>query len=132
VPINIFSKPLYKCLPIVLLTLTGCVTTQHKPDTDSILLHAARVFDGNAFKTNTSVLVENGKIARIGSRESFQSGAVTEIDLSDATLLPGSIELHGHLSYRHIPADIVLKHGITTVRDVGGLIHHSLTAATAA
>ncbi|TAK62939.1 MAG: amidohydrolase [Methylobacter sp.] len=117
------NKLLYKCLPVVLLTLTSCVTTQHKPDADSILLHAARVFDGNTFKTNTSVLVENGKIARIGSRELFHPGAAKEIDLGDATLLPGFIELHAHLSYRHIPADIVLKHGITTVRDVGGPIH---------
>jgi len=123
VPINFFSKQLCKCLPIVLLTLTGCVAPQHKPDTYSILLHAARVFDGNTFKTNTSVLVENGKITRIGSRESFQSGIANEIDLGDATLLPGFIELHAHLSYQHIPADIVLKHGITTVRDVGGPIH---------
>jgi hypothetical protein len=112
-----------KYLSIVLLMLTSCVTTPHKTDTDTILLHAARVFDGNTIKMNTSVLVENGKIARIGSRESFQSGTAKEIDLGDATLLPGFIELHAHLNYQHIPADIVLKHGITTVRDVGGPIH---------
>jgi hypothetical protein len=120
VPINIL-----KYLPIVLLLLNGCAATQPpiQTSTDSILLHAARVFDGDTIKTNTSVLIENGKIARIGSRESFQSGTVKEIDLGDATLLPGFIELHAHLSYQHIPADIVLKHGITTVRDVGGPIH---------
>jgi hypothetical protein len=125
-PINIFSKQLYKCLPILLLTLNGCVATQapiQKPDANSILFHAARVFDGNTVKTNTSVLVENGKIARIGSRDSFQSGSAKEIDLGDATLLPGFIELHAHLSYHLIPEDIVLKHGLTTVRDVGGPIH---------
>jgi imidazolonepropionase-like amidohydrolase len=112
-----------KYLSIVLLMLTSCVTTPHKTDTDTILLHAARVFDGNTIKMNTSVLVENGKIARIGSRESFPSGTAKEIDLGDAMLLPGFIELHAHLSYQHIPTDIVLKHGITTVRDVGGPIH---------
>lgn len=124
--INIFSKRLYKCLPIVLLMLNGCAASQppmQQADANSLLLHAARVFDGDAIKTNVSVLVENGKIARIGSRNSFQPGAVKELDLGDATLLPGFIELHAHLNYRHIPADIVLKHGITTLRDVGGPIH---------
>ena len=41
-------------------------------------------------------------------------------DLGDATILPGFIELHAHLSFQGIPADTVLKHGITTIRDVGG------------
>jgi hypothetical protein len=123
VPINVFSKPLYKCLPIVLLTLTSCASTQHKPDANSVLLHAARVFDGNIMQTDISVLVENGKIARIGSRESFQSGATQEFDLGDATLLPGFIELHAHLDFQHVPAETVLKHGITTLRDVGGPLH---------
>ncbi|MCK9397501.1 MAG: amidohydrolase family protein [Methylobacter sp.] len=126
-PINIFSKQFYKkCLPLLLLALNGCVASQspvQKTDANVILLHSARLFDGNTIKTNTSVLIENGKIARVDSRESFPSGTAKEIDLGDATLLPGFIELHAHLSYRHIPADIVLKHGITTVRDVGGPIH---------
>lgn len=89
----------------------------------AILLHAARVFDGNNLRTDTSILVINGKIAQIGSRESFRSSKAQAIDLGDATILPGFIELHAHLSFQNIPADTVLKHGITTIRDVGGPIH---------
>ena len=31
--------------------------------------------------------------------------------MGDATLLPGFIELHAHLSFQNVPADTVLKHG---------------------
>jgi hypothetical protein len=91
----------------------------HEP----VLLHAARVFDGNNMRTNTSVLVINGKVAEINTRDAFKASPARTIDLGDATILPGFIELHAHLAYQNIPADTVLKHGITTIRDVGGPIH---------
>ncbi|WP_256214890.1 amidohydrolase family protein [Nitrosomonas eutropha] len=90
----------------------------------SLLLHAARVFDGNEMHSGLSVLVKDGHIAKIEPRHSFKAGdASTDIDLGDATLLPGFIELHAHLTFRKVPADIVLRHGVTTVRDVGGPVH---------
>ncbi|SCX22671.1 amidohydrolase family protein [Nitrosomonas eutropha] len=90
----------------------------------SLLLYAARVFDGNEMHSGLSVLVKDGRIARIGPRHSFKAGdASTEIDLGDATLLPGFIELHAHLTFQKVPVDIVLRHGVTTVRDVGGPVH---------
>lgn len=90
---------------------------------EAVLLHAARVFDGHDMRTNTSVLLANGRVAQIGIRDSFESGNAKVIDLGDATILPGFIELHAHLSFQNIPADTVLKHGITTIRDVGGPVH---------
>src|SRR6188768_352935 len=59
-----------------------------------VLLHAARVFDGNNMRTNTSVLVINGKVAEINTRDSFKASPARTIDLGDATILPGFIELH--------------------------------------
>ncbi len=88
-----------------------------------VLIHAARVFDGNSIRTNASVLVTGGVVAQIDAREVFKSSNAKVIDLGDATLLPGFIELHAHLAFQHIPADTVLKHGITTLRDVGGPLH---------
>jgi len=92
-------------------------------ETSPLLLHAARVFDGTSMRTNTSVLISNGKITQIDNRAAFQSTTAKVIDLGDATLLAGFIELHAHLGFRHIPADTVLRHGITTLRDVGGAVH---------
>ncbi|HEY8033978.1 MAG TPA: amidohydrolase family protein [Methylobacter sp.] len=110
-------------LLLVLTVLTSSLAIAQETGQSPILLHAARVFDGNNIRTNTSVLVINGKVAQIDSRETFKPGDAKVIDLGDATLLPGFIELHAHLAFQNIPADTVLKHGITTIRDVGGPIH---------
>lgn len=115
--------------PIKLLLLVALTASCSFPAIDQetgqmpVLIHAARVFDGDNLRTNTSVLVSGGVVSRIDKRETFKSTAATIIDLGDATLLPGFIELHAHLAFQHIPADTVLAHGITTLRDVGGPLH---------
>lgn len=119
---GLFSRAiLYVCS---LLTFLAChLAIAQETEPKSILLHAARVFDGNNIRTNTSVLIINGRVARIDMRESLEPGNAKVIDLGDATILPGFIELHAHLSFQNIPADTVLKHGITTIRDLGGPVH---------
>ncbi|SOD41130.1 amidohydrolase family protein [Nitrosovibrio sp. Nv4] len=111
------------CLFLMLAALSSTSSTAQQSAHGAVLLHAARLFDGNNMRTDTSVLMINGRVAQIGTRESFKSGNADVIDLGDATILPGFIELHAHLSFQKIPADTVLKHGITTIRDVGGPIH---------
>jgi hypothetical protein len=108
---------------LVLTVFTSSLVIAQETGQSPILLHAARVFDGINIRTNTSVLVINGKVAQIDTREAFKSSDAKVIDLGDATLLPGFIELHAHLAFQNIPADTVLKHGITTIRDVGGPLH---------
>jgi len=108
---------------LVLTVFTSSLVVAQETGQSPMLLHAARVFDGINIRTNTSVLIINGKVAQIGTREAFKSSDAKVIDLGDATLLPGFIELHAHLAFQNIPADTILKHGITTIRDVGGPIH---------
>lgn len=115
-----------RCLLVMMtaLILSPVQVCAQETGSPSLLLHAARVFDGNEMHTGLSVLVKNGKIVKIAPRNSFETGnASTDIDLGDATLLPGIIELHAHLTFQKVPADIVLRHGVTTVRDVGGPVH---------
>jgi len=108
------------------------------------VLKAAHMFDGKGEHVVSPglVVVTNGKIAAIGAAAAIPAGAET-IDLGDATLLPGLIDAHTHLSYPYerdyrvseldtlkktIPertldaVDIVrrtLMAGFTTVLDVG-------------
>lgn len=112
-------------LSLCLLILNACATSQQQPQSKGrpVVIHAARLFDGYRFKTNVSVLIENDKIVRVDKRSALADQPATMIDLGDATILPGFIELHAHLGYRHVPAETVLRHGITTVRDVGGPVH---------
>ena len=121
-----FWGSIRKCSPALFLALTVLIPSfaaAEETEPGAILLEAARVFDGKNIRTDVALLVKDGKVARVGSRESIQLENVKVIDLGDATVLPGFIELHAHLSFQNVPAETVLKHGITTVRDLGGPVH---------
>ncbi len=117
---------------------------QQKKASKSYVLKAARLFDG---KSNTLVkpgvvVITDGKIAGTGSSASLPTEAEV-IDLGDATLLPGFIDAHTHLTMTYsedyaraaldalrkpipemaldasVNARTTLMAGFTTVRDVG-------------
>jgi imidazolonepropionase-like amidohydrolase len=116
----------------------------HKPASKTYVLKAARLFDGksNSLVTPGIVVVTDGKIAGVGSAASIPAGAEI-IDLGDATLLPGFIDAHTHLTMPYsddfrreeldrlqktvaeqaldasVNARVTLMAGFTTVRDVG-------------
>jgi imidazolonepropionase-like amidohydrolase len=110
----------------------------------TIVLKAAHLFDSvsGTLTEHGVVVVSGSKIQAVGSDAAIPEGAQV-IDLGDATLLPGFIDAHVHLSmqssldwYREFfnnimrfPAEqalygahnakITLEAGVTTVRDVG-------------
>src|SRR5687768_4005632 len=67
---------------------------------DAVIIRAARLFDGTSDKLITPgvVMVDNGKIVAIGPAVAAPMG-IQIIDLGDATLLPGFIDAHTHLSW---------------------------------
>jgi len=120
--------------------------------TEKLLVKAARLWDGVSptLQDKAFLLVENGKIAAIGSQSELglnqELGAGAQVyDLGAATLLPGLINLHTHLTFNAsntVLADYMrekaaglttltiravdnlqrsLKAGVTTIRDCGTL-----------
>jgi len=128
---------------IVPLSILVLAATALLAQDKSYVLKAQRLFDSVSGKIVTPgiVVISDGKIQSLGSA-AIPAGA-TVIDLGDATLLPGFIDAHTHLTYdfnsdyngaqlldlqRSIPetairstanARVTLMAGFTTVRNVG-------------
>jgi imidazolonepropionase-like amidohydrolase len=133
---------LLSCL--ALFTVQPSPAQTAKPAGKTYVLKAARMFDGksNSLSTPGLVVVTSGKIAGVGAQATIPAGAET-IDLGDATLLPGFIDAHTHLTSMYSDdwkqnlidglqktvaeraldasanARVTLMAGFTTVRDVG-------------
>src|SRR5262245_25427207 len=75
---------------------------QEKKAPKSYVLKAARMFDGKSDTLTTPglVVVRDGKIAGVGANANLPEGAET-IDLGDATLLPGFIDAHTHVTMNY-------------------------------
>jgi len=117
-----------------------------KPAEKTYVLKAAALFDGKseALVSPGLVVVTGGRVVGVGPGAAIPAGAET-IELGDATLLPGFIDAHTHLTFSYsedynkealsnlqktvaeraldasVNARITLMAGFTTVRDVGSV-----------
>ena len=131
-------------LCVSVLCVAGALGQAPKPASKTYVLKAARMFDGksNGLSKPGLVVVADGKITGVGIGAAIPAGAVA-IDFGDATLLPGFIDAHTHLTmmysedYKQRELDdlqkpiaeqaidatanarVTLMAGVTTVRDVG-------------
>jgi imidazolonepropionase-like amidohydrolase len=136
-----------KILTTFLCSLAFCAALMgqtQKPADRIYVLKAARLFDGksNSVVSPGVVVVTGGKISAVGATAALPAGAQV-IDFGDATLLPGFIDAHTHLTFPYsddykqarldtlqktiaeqaldasVNARVTLMAGFTTVRDVG-------------
>lgn len=130
-------------LSVFVFSLTSIVTRAAEPSASMIAIKATRLFDGKAkaLVPNGVVIVQGDKIVDAGSGLAIPQGAQI-IDLGDATLCPGFIDAHTHLTDDYtdfgkrrmqelemnvseralncVPhARATLEAGFTTVRDLG-------------
>jgi imidazolonepropionase-like amidohydrolase len=127
------------CLFILLLCSISCLAQQERKETAPVvkIIHAGHMLDVKTSRTlnDVWVVIEGDKISRVGT--AAEQGA-NIIELPNATLLPGLIDAHTHLTgdpnfgYQElgvsIPkealigaknARVTLEAGFTTVRNVG-------------
>jgi len=98
----------------VSIVLIGCAGGDSKPARGDVLLTADRLFDGRRMIDDGAVLITGSKIVAAGT-DLDDAEAKRRIDLGDATLLPGFIDLHVHRE----GGKGALARGVTTVRDLG-------------
>lgn len=129
----------------VVLLLAGWISVSayadEPPPPQKMAVRAAWLIDGHGGKPikNPVVLIEGERIVAVGSGLAVPAGAKV-LDLGGATLLPGLIDCHTHLTFEytdfhemmfrrsaidsavgaHVYARRTLEAGFTTVRDVGG------------
>ena len=135
---------------LLLIVLFSCALSfaqtnpNAKPTAKTIVIKAARLFDGKSDRVITPglVVVADGKIQAVGPSTQIPAGAEV-INLGDATLLPGFMDAHTHMSgeasddWRQDELDALKKPvteraldateyarktlmiGFTTVRDLG-------------
>ena len=120
---------------LFLLTNVCCAQTASK----TIVVHAGHLLDVKTGKmlTNQTIVIQGGKVVSVGADAQVPAGAQV-IDLSSATVLPGLIDAHTHLTmnpnfgYSTLAnsvarqaligahnARMTLEAGFTTVRNVG-------------
>ena len=126
-------------------TVAAAQASQSPKPAETVVLRAARMFDAKsgAMRNDGVIVVRGEKIVAIGANAAIPADARV-IDLGDATLLPGFIDAHAHLTlepdadyyrkefnqlmrgpaeqafYAAANARNTLEGGFTTIRHVGG------------
>ncbi len=121
------------------LSCSNFFWAQAAPAPKTVVVRAGRLLDVKTGKTlsNQTIVIQGDKIASVGSDAQIPAGAQV-VDLSNATVLPGLIDAHTHITYTpnfgysrlaiSVPrqalngarnARITLDAGFTTIRNVG-------------
>lgn len=123
-----------------LVLLLGAAAVAQQSPAQRVVIRAGRLLDVKTGRvlTNQQIAIEGDKIASIGPAAAVPAGA-TVIELPNATVLPGLIDAHTHLTFNvgdvgyrglgiSVPrealngaknARVTLLAGFTTVRNVG-------------
>lgn len=126
---------------IGMVVLVAALAMAQAPAPQRVVVRAGRMLDVKSGEmiANPVIVIEGDRIVGIGEAEAKKAAGATVINLPNATLLPGLIDAHTHLTYDpqnfglkeleiSVPqealigaknARITLLAGITTVRNVG-------------
>jgi imidazolonepropionase-like amidohydrolase len=134
----------FRRYPFAIIFSLSCIClswAQNMPAAKTVVIHAAHLLDVKTGKmlTGQTIIVQGDKITQVGSiRDQLLPKDATVIDLPNATVLPGLIDAHTHITFTpnfgysrlgiSIPrealngalnARVTLDAGFTTIRNVG-------------
>ena len=126
---------------LMLILLSSSLLMAQTPAPHRVVVRAGHVLDVKTGKTldNQAIVIEDDKIVSIGSAADAKPAGATIVDLPNATVLPGLIDSHTHITFDpkglgyeslgiSVPrealtgaknARITLEAGFTTIRNVG-------------
>jgi imidazolonepropionase-like amidohydrolase len=129
----------YLCLFILSFSWINFSWAQAVPVATTVVIRAGRLLDVKTGKTlsNQTIVIKGDKIVSVGSDTQIPAGAQV-VDLSNATVLPGLIDAHTHITMTtnfgysrlgiSVPREalngarnsrVTLEAGFTTIRNVG-------------
>ncbi len=131
-----------RLIVVILIAWSSLLEGQGVPPT---IFEGARLItgDGSAPIENSAFIVDNGRFTRVGRRGEFSAPAgAVHVDLTGKTVMPGIVDLHGHIGFQDVPAGTMSKesftranlidhlerlayHGVTGVVGVGDLLDRS-------
>lgn len=123
-------RPNLAVFPLLLLALTCALSMVtgpvHAQATDgshiapSLVLRGVNVLEGPDLqpRLDVSIVIEGGRIARIGPRDGSTPDGARIMELSGYWIVPGLIDAHSHLNTLDA-ARRALESGVTTVRTAG-------------
>jgi len=125
------NKPFIFAVSLAMSIASNLVVQQTVADTtvvnnsssQSLLINAPLLFDGNQFLTGQAILVQNGKIVQVAPLNEISVGDARQINVPGGTILPGFIDMHTHHILNKVPVRRMLEHGVTTARDLGGPVN---------
>jgi imidazolonepropionase-like amidohydrolase len=129
------------CVVVLCMVIASLCWAQSPANTRTVVIRAGRMLDVKTGKTltNQTIIIQGDKITQVGGiYDQFMTKDATVIDLPNATVLPGLIDAHTHLTMNpnfgysmlgiSVPrqaligahnARVTLEAGFTTVRNVG-------------
>ena len=110
--------------------IVGCAQDTSEP-VDLAIRNVTVIDAVNPIRRNHTVLIDDGRIIDIvGSDTASETQAEEQIDASGQYLIPGLWDFHVHFTFdkrfTDAMAGLFLYHGITNVRDTGGLLEDLL------
>ena len=135
-----FLTRLVAAVSVLLLLACAQAQTAAPPPSKRVVVHAGKLLDVKSGKilADQAIVIEDDKIISVGPPSASAAAGATLIDLPNATVLPGLIDAHTHITFNpqfgyqtlgiSIPrealtgahnARVTLEAGFTTIRNVG-------------